>query len=143
MMWPAYRTSWDPFSDLRAIQREMNRAFSGYSPGAAAFPALNIWGSGEDAVVVAEVPGVDPKDININVVKDKLTIEGERKAEEPADNVTCHRCERPEGGFTRSIRLPFAVESDKVKAKYNNGLLTVTLPREEATRPKKITIESA
>ena len=133
-------TSWDPFSEFRTLQREMNRLFSGYTPEQAAYPALNLWSNGDEAVVTAELPGVDPADISLNVVKNQLTIEGERKAETLEEDVVRHRAERGTGRFVRTIGLPFDVENEKVAASYKHGVLKITLPRAEATKPKRIEI---
>ena len=144
MYWPRYgMTNWDPFAELRTLQREMNRLFNGYSTEQAAYPALNVWSNGTEAVVTAEVPGVDPSEIDINVERDELTIAGERKAGEPAEGVVCHRSERGAGRFVRTVRLPFEVQHDAVKATHRHGVLTVKLPRSEATKPKRIEIAGA
>lgn len=147
MYWPTYgRMPWDPFSELRTLQREMNRLFegaSGATPGRSGVPALNLWSNGEQAVVTMEMPGIDPKDIDISVLRDDLTVTGERKAEEPAEGVVCHRMEREAGRFVRTVRLPFEVENSKVSASYDKGILTITMPRAEATKPKRIAIQSA
>lgn len=137
--------AWGPFAELRSLQRDMNRLFDGYEGGTAMsrFPALNVWGNGENVVVTAELPGIDVADIDINVVNNQLTIQGERKEEKPAEDAVCHRCERGAGKFVRTVRLPFAVEGDKVSAKYDKGILTVTLPRSEATKPKRIEIKAS
>jgi HSP20 family protein len=136
---------WSPFDELRSLQREMNRLFDGYDGGTAMsrFPALNVWGNTENVVVTAELPGMDAADLDINVVNNQLTITGERKEEMPAENAVCHRRERGAGKFVRTVRLPFAVEGDKVSAKYDKGILTVTLPRHEATKPKRIEIKTS
>ena len=130
----------DPFSEMRRLQREVNRLFAGSGSDVAAFPAVNIWTNQEEVVVKAEIPGVDPKDLDIRVQNDVLTLQGERKPDEVSRDVVCHRCERDAGKFTRSFRLPFDVQNDKVTAKYNRGALTITLPRSEAGKPRKIAI---
>ncbi len=137
MMWPY---SNDPFTDMRQLQREMNRLFERVEPAAASFPAVNIWSRGDELVVTAELPGVVPADMNITVEGDQLTLRGERKLQEPAKEVVCHRCERGSGTFLRVIQLPFEVESGQVKARFRQGVLSVTLPRAEASKPKQITI---
>jgi len=132
----------NPFDELHALQREMNRLFNGYDERTtlSRFPALNIWGDQEKMVVTAELPGMEPENIDIQVVENQLTLKGERPSDEPAEDAVCHRCERDAGTFTRTIRLPFAIESDKVTATYTNGILTLTLPRLEASKPKQIEI---
>jgi HSP20 family protein len=108
------------------------------------FPALNVWGNSDQVIVTAELPGLEIEDLELNVVNNQLTIKGERKNDKPAgDDVVCHRCERDAGSFVRTIRLPFAVENEKVSAQYVNGVLTVTLPRHEATKPKRIKIKTS
>jgi HSP20 family protein len=143
-LWPEYRTNWDPFEEMRALQREVNRVFDGGRyRGPAEYPLVNVWTSENEAVVTAELPGVDPKDVDIRVLRGQLTIEGDRKADAPAEDVVCHRAERSHGRFVRTLRLPFEVEDSKVSAKYDKGVLTITLPRSEATKPKRIAIEAS
>jgi HSP20 family protein len=144
MYWTDSRT-WSPFEELRGLQREMNRLFDGYDSGTAIsrFPALNVWGNTDSVVVTAELPGLEIEDLELNVVNNQLTIKGERKGDKPADNAVCHRNERDTGRFVRTVRLPFAVENDKVTAKYEDGVLTVVMPRHEATKPKRIEIKTA
>lgn len=141
MYWNDSR-SWSPFGELRNLQREMNRLFDGYDGATelSRFPALNVWGNADSVVVTAELPGLQAEDIDLNVVNNQLTIKGERKGDKPAEDAVCHRSERQTGSFVRTVRLPFAVENDKVTANYENGVLTVTLPRHEATKPKRIEI---
>jgi HSP20 family protein len=123
----------------------MNRLFDGYESGTAMsrFPALNVWGNGENVIVTAELPGLEIEDLDISVLSNQLTIKGDRKGDKPADDAVSHRCERPVGEFVRTVRLPFAVENDQVTAKYENGVLTVVMPRHESTRPKRIEIKAS
>lgn len=141
MYWTNQR-SWSPFDEFRSLQKEMNRLFDGYEPQTALsqFPALNVWGNEESVVVTAELPGMEPEDLDINVVNNQLTIKGDRKEDKPAEDAVCHRRERKAGQFVRTVRLPFAVENDKVHAKYEHGVLTIVMPRHEATKPKRIEI---
>ena len=104
------------------------------------FPALNFHSEGDDGVVTAELPGVDPGDLEIQVVGRKLTISGERKIPEHGNDESFHRSERWHGKFERSIELPYNVESGKVEARVHNGVLAVTLPRAEADKPRKVAI---
>jgi HSP20 family protein len=120
----------------------MNRLFDGYDSGMelSRFPALNVWGNADSVVVTAELPGLKVEDLDLNVVNNQLTMKGERKGDQPAEDAMCHRRERQTGSFVRTVRLPFAVENDKVTANYENGVLTVVMPRQEATKPKRIEI---
>lgn len=142
MIWPVTRFDWtlDPFQELHQLQREMNRIFADYPAAASQFPALNLWSTPEQAVVQAEVPGVDPKDVDVSVVGNVLTMEGERKADAGVAGEAYHRRERGEGKFLRSVRLPFEVEADRVQARYEHGVLRITLPRKESTKPRRIAI---
>ena len=144
MYWLRHGSSqWDPFAEFRALSREVNRAFNSGAAGATVFPALNVWSNSDGAQVTVELPGVDPEQVQINVEKNQLTIEGERPAQAIEEDVVRKRTERATGRFSRSVRLPFEVEHDQVRAGYKQGVLTVTLPRAEATKPKRIEIASA
>lgn len=135
------------YRDLDRIQREMNRIFEAYDPirrrTAPAFPAVNIWSNEDSMVVTAEVPGVSPDDIEINVVGETLNLSGSRKVEELAEGARYHRQERGYGKFSRAIQLPFPVEIDKVNATFKNGVLSIYLPRAAADKPKRITVKAA
>lgn len=137
--------AWSPFDELRSLQREMNRFFSGYENGTAMsrFPALNVWGNEDQVVVTAELPGLNPEDLDVNVVNNQLTIKGDRHGDNPAEDSVCHRAERESGTFVRTIRLPYTVENDQVTAKYENGVLHVRMPRHAATKPKRIEIKAS
>jgi len=145
MYWNDLRGWWSPFDELRSLQREINRIFGGFEVGTSIsrFPALNVWANDDNVVVTAELPGLNVEDIELNIINNQLIIKGERKADKPAEEAVCHRCERGAGVFVRTIRLPFAVESDKVEANYENGVLTVTLPRQEQAKPKRIEIKAS
>lgn len=142
MIWPVTRFDWtlDPFQELHQLQREMNGLFADYTASARSFPTVNLWSTADQAVVTAEVPGVDPKDVDVSVVGHVLTIEGERKADADAPAQAYHRRERGAGKFLRSIRLPYEVEEGQVQARYEHGILRITLPRKESTKPRRIAI---
>jgi len=96
----------------------------------------------KELIVKAEVPGMDKKDININLSDGLLTISGEKKQEKEEENEKYHFVERSYGKFSRTMRLPAEVETDKADATYKDGVLKVTLPKSEATKPKKIEVKS-
>jgi HSP20 family protein len=133
--------------DVDRLQREMNRLFEDYYPGgqrtAPGYPALNVWTNQDGLTVTAEVPGVPPEDIDINVVGDTLTLSGTRKPDELQEGARYHRQERGYGGFTRSIQLPFPVDVANVEATFKNGVLSIALPRAEADKPRKIAVKTA
>jgi len=137
----------NPWREVDRLQREMNRLFEDYYPSrirrAPSYPALNVWSSEEGLFVTAEVPGMHSEDIEISVVGDTLTLSGARKPEELTEGARYHRQERGYGSFNRSIQLPFPVDVAKVDATFRNGLLSVTLPRAEEDKPRKISVKSA
>ncbi len=141
MLWPMLR-GWgeEPFAELHRLQRDMNRLVEDFSASGEAFPSVNAWCGKGEAVVTAEVPGVDAKDLEIDVKGDLLTLRGERRAPEPAEGTECYRCERWTGVFARAIRLPFEVEADAVRAACRNGILTIRLPRSDASKPRRVQI---
>jgi HSP20 family protein len=128
------------------LQREMNRLFDDSYPTrfrpAPAYPAINVWTSEEGLQVTAEVPGVSPKDIDISVVGDTLTLSGVREPDKLKEGARYHRQERGYGNYSRSLQLPFSVNVDKVEATFKNGILSIILPRAEEDKPKKITIKA-
>lgn len=130
---------WSAFDDLLDIENAMGRAVGGGR--SSRFPALNAWVTESGVVVDAEVPGVDAGSIDVSVVKDELTLSGQRAADDVGDGVY-HRRERGYGKFSRTVQLPFRVQADKVVATYRNGVLRVELPRAEADKPKRITIQA-
>ncbi len=143
MFWPDIRgVGFDPFSEMRRLQREVNRLFEGYGEAGDAWPSMNVWSNRNEVVVSAEVPGVDPNDLRVTVQNDVFTLEGERKPEDPGEGVVNHRAEREFGRFARSVRLPYEVDNAKAVAKYRNGILTVTLPRSELSKPRQIAVAS-
>jgi len=145
MMWstPSGR-HWDPRGQLARLQREADqplpRAAGKFTAEAGEFPAVNIWTGDDRAVLTAEIPGVDPKAIELTVRNDTITIRGTREAEKAKDGETHLRQERGAGLFVRSFALPFSVESEEVSAGYKNGILQVALPRAEADKPKRVAI---
>jgi HSP20 family protein len=132
----------DPLREMQRVQREMNRIFSGLGqPLTQEVPPVNVWVGESDTVVTAELPGVDPGGVDISVVGDALTISGFREAETLKEGECYHRQERNHGRFSRSLQLPFHVEAGKVEAKYDRGILRITLPRAEADKPRKISVK--
>lgn len=136
--------TWPAFAGIRELQREMNRLFDGGATSSVdRFPLVNLLSGADEAVVTAEIPGVDPEDIDISLMKGVLTLKGVIKDDAPeGDEVVCHRRERRNGEFARSIALPFEVEEDKISAKYDKGVLAVTLPRAEKAKPRTIAVQT-
>lgn len=132
----------DPLREMHRLRQEMNQVFSTLDhPLGEEFPAVNAWLGQEDIVISAELPGVDPAKVDISVVGDTLTISGSRETEPVKEGESYHRQERRHGRFSRSLQLPFHVEAGKVEAKYDKGILQMTLPRAEADKPRKISVQ--
>jgi len=135
-----WRNSWQ---QLREMEREFGRLLGeDTEPRGAAFPPLNVFTDGDGALVTAEVPGVDSKDLEITVRDRTLVLHGERKVPETGEDDTWLRRERLFGRFARSLDLPFAVDSDNVDATYRDGVLKIRLQRSEVDKPRQITIKS-
>jgi HSP20 family protein len=142
MIWRVISTSNlgdDPMVDVNDLKRSMLSDFGGEIY---IYPALNVWSNQNEAVVAAEVPGADPKALNLTVAGDLLTIEGERKPEEAGQNDVCHLKERGCGKFSRTVRLPYEVEKEAVKASCANGVLRIRLPKAKKLESKQIPIEA-
>lgn len=105
-----------------------------------AFPALNVWEDDEKLYVEAELPGFTMNDLDVSVTGDELTIKGERK-DEVTEDLTYHRRERGIGRFSRVLRLPMEVDTEKVTATLRNGVLSLTLPKAQAVMPRKIEVK--
>jgi HSP20 family protein len=132
----------DPFAELRRMQSEMNRLFSGMGTAVTReFPPVNLWLGDNSVVVTAELPGVGRDNVSINLLDDVLTIEGERRPHDEAQ-ARWHRRERGYGSFARTVQLPFRVDPGNVQARFDNGILEIELQRPHEDRPKKIEIRA-
>jgi len=140
---------WKPF-EFERMRREMDRLWDSFFEGKPRrrgeervewLPSLDVSETKNEIVVKAEIPGIDPKDIDISLADGVLTIKGEKKQEKEEKDENYHLIERSYGSFTRSVQLPKEVKSDKISASYKNGLLRVTLPKSEETKKKEIKIK--
>jgi HSP20 family protein len=146
-------TRWDPFRDLLTIQDEMNtlfnRAFGERTPAAGEgeqrqrwwAPALDIAEQKDAYLVQVELPGVKADDLDITLEDGLLTIQGERQFTQESSEQQFHRIERRYGMFRRSITLPTQVQADAIEASFEDGLLTVRVPKAEEARPRKINVQ--
>lgn len=132
------------WNELSRFSREMDRFFcdSKASSKAGVFPSLNLFDDGENLVVRAEVPGLDPDGLEITATNNALSIKGERKGPTIGDEASAHRREREYGIFSRSVNLPQEVNPDNVQASYKLGVLEVVLPKSEEAKPRKIQVLS-
>jgi HSP20 family protein len=139
-------TKWDKLPVFSSFQDEMNRVLDSFfnresSYGADWKPVVDVAETENDIVVKAEIPGIDPKDIDISITGDKLTLKGEKKEEKENTGKCFHRVESSYGSFKRVITLPASVDVDKVTAEGKNGLLEITLPKKEESKAKKINVK--
>ncbi len=135
-----YRTSLDRVFDPLFDYRGLEDFFNTWPERSHSYPTAYAWKDDEKVTVELEIPGFDPKEVEISVKATTLTVSGERKGLELEDKDHYHHHERWHGKFQRSFELPFEVEADKVEAKYLNGILTVTLARAESDKPHRIEI---
>jgi HSP20 family protein len=138
-------TRWpDMFRDMRRAQNEINRIFGGLRlVPRTEFPPLNLWAGNDRCVLMAEVPGVIPDQLDITVHNDTVTLRGKRDPEPIDGEATVLRSERAQGPFVRTAGLPFRVDAEKVVARFERGVLTLELPRPAADQPRQIKVSRA
>ena len=143
---------WEPFNEMVSLRDAMNRLFEdsfirpGVWPapfeGMAATLPIDVIETKDEVIVKASVPGLKPEDIDISVTGGVLTIKGETKSEEKVEEGSYIRQERRFGSFQRTLTLPANVVADKAKADFENGVLTLTLPKAEEAKPKTIKVKT-
>jgi HSP20 family protein len=140
-------TTLTPFRGATTLQEQLNRLFNdafertaGESNLTAWAPAVDIYESEHELVVKADLPDVDAKDLDIRVENNILTIRGERKFEKKIDQQNYLRVERAYGAFSRSFSLANTVNSEAIKADYQNGVLTLSIPKRDEAKPKQIKV---
>ena len=140
-------TRWDTYSGLAGLQDEVNRLFESsfsrrrdHSTLTSWAPAVDIFETENELVVKADLPEVQEKDIDVRVENNMLTVRGERKFEEKTEKENYLRVERTYGTFSRSFSLPNTVNNEAIQAHYNNGVLTITLPKRAESKPKQVKV---
>jgi HSP20 family protein len=140
---------WDPFRDLVTLRERMNRLFEDTFIGRGEekelvsstwSPSVDIRETDKELILTAEIPGVEEKDIDIEVEDNTLTIKGKREIEKETKEEEYHRIERSYGSFYRSFTLPAYVQQEKIKAEHENGLLRITMPKKPELKPKKVKV---
>jgi len=137
----------DASSQFESAQREMERWFgsfrSFFNPmvQASVYPPINMYDDGESTIVRAEVPGVEPKNLDVSVQGDTLTIRGKREIPEASDKACYHRQERSSGEFRRAFTLPTKVDTSKVMANTKNGILEIRLPHAPESKQRRIEVK--
>lgn len=140
---------WDPFRNLSDIQGEVNRLFDSFfgratstaQGGRAWTPFVDMHETKDDLVLRVDLPGVRDKDVSVSITGDWLTIRGERQFEQEQTQNQYLHLERAYGKFERYVQLPMAVQADKVKATYRDGVLEIRLPKAEEVKPKEVKID--
>ncbi len=139
---------YSPFADteefgtgMRLFQDSINRLFSDQTTARPWTPAVDILETENELVLKADIPGVEMKDVDIQLENGTLTIKGERRFEKEEKEKGFHRLERSYGSFVRYFTLPDTVDPEKVKAEYNAGVLTVSLPKKEIAKPRAIKVQ--
>jgi len=143
-----FLSRWDPFYDMSKTLEEMDRIFNAAnrplglrSVPRGTFPAINIYDQGDKTVLLAEIPGIDPDELELTVLEDTVTLKGKRP-DETKEGDRIYRRERVAGEFTRTLTLPDSVDPDKVKAQYKNGVLRVMLEKAGPAKARKIKIQA-
>jgi len=145
-------TRWEPVREMMTLREAMDRLFddaftrpfSLNREGGSTWssPAIDMYQTDDEVVVKAALPGFKPDEVQINVTGDILTIKGEVKHEEEKKDKSWHIREQRWDSFERSLRLPTGVISDRAKADFDNGILTISLPKSEEVKPKTITVKA-
>ena len=133
---------YDPLASLRAVENAFSRLLTEPQTNRPWAPSVDIYETENELVLKADLPDVDPKEIDVRVENQTLTIAGERKFASASNEKGYHRIERSYGNFVRSFAVPNAFDTDKINAAYNNGVLTVTLVKKETAKPRQIKIET-
>jgi HSP20 family protein len=140
-------TRWDPFREMISLRDVMDRLVDdafvrGMPSGGLAGLAIDMYQTDDDVIVKAAIPGMKADDIQISVTGDVLTLSGEYKQSRDEEKANYLLREQRYGSFSRNLQLPTSVVADKAKAEFENGILTLTLPKAEAAKPKSITVKA-
>jgi HSP20 family protein len=140
-------THFEPFRDLSTLQDRINRAFRESRTGeddslttSSFSPAVDVYEDEHQVTLKIEVPGIDEKDIDVQVENHTLTVHGERKIEKEEKEENYRRVERHYGTFTRTFNLPQTVDTESVSATYDKGVLNIALPKKAEAKPKQIKV---
>lgn len=142
---------WEPFREISRMQEELNRLFddrlfrlrggnNNEELSTAVLPPVDVYEDTEALTMTVELPGIDPKDVDVHIENGTLTIKGERKLEKEDKKENYVRVERTYGSFARSFVLPNTVDPDKVKSELKNGVLRLTIAKREETKPRSIRV---
>jgi len=141
-------TRWDPFRELTTLQNRVNGLFQDFNrPGqdeltatGSFVPAVDVYEDEHKVTLKLEIPGIDQNDVDIRLENNTLTVRGERKFEKEEKEENFHRIERRYGSFARSFTLPNTLDSEKVQANYENGVLKIDIAKRAEAKPKQIKV---
>jgi HSP20 family protein len=150
-------TRWRPFGEMARLEREMEEVFDDFfgrrlrpfwrerwwpsRTGGISVPAVDLYEEADEIVAKVELPGMVKDDIQVNISDHLLTIKGEKKKEEEIKEEEYYRSERSHGSFTRTLELPKAVQAEKAKASFKNGVLEIRLPKTEEAKKKEVKVK--
>ena len=134
-------THFDPFTNVRLFEDAVTRMLGEPQANRPWAPAVDIFETENELVLKADLPDVDQKDIDVRVENQTLSIAGQRKFEKQTNGKGYHRMERAYGSFMRSFAVPNTFDTENIAAEYKNGVLTVTLPKKEAAKPRQIKVD--
>jgi len=142
---PLHRNPWPELDRMRREMESWSRAFGSGAPAAnvletTVYPPLNVSEDGDNIYVRAELPGIPATELEIYVEGETLTIKGQRQPRTARDKVSHHRREIARGAFNRAMALPAKVQADRITARAANGIVTITLPKAEETKPRQIKV---
>jgi HSP20 family protein len=140
---PAFRNPWAEFERIRQGLDELSRSYVEKNKGqnrSNVYPALNIYEEPDQLIVTAELPGVKADDLELSIEGDTLTLQGKRDCRQNEAGLSYHRREIESGSFSRAVALPVKVDAERVGAKLNNGILTITLMKASAGAPRQIKV---
>jgi HSP20 family protein len=140
---------WEPFREMMTLRNAMDRLFddsivrpSVHLYGPEVGVALDVYQTANDVIVKASLPGFKPEEVDISITGDTLTLKGEHREEKETKNENYLLQERSYGSFSRSITIPVEVKSEKAEASFEDGVLTLTLPKAEEVKPKQIKVKA-
>jgi len=147
-VWPGRPSFEGSLSDFDQVRREMLRLFDSVAGESTAdgasgvFPPLNVTQDDENLYIRAEIPGIDADQLSISALRNRVSLAGKRQIQQEPGKVSYHRRERAEGSFARTLSLPVEIDAERVNARYADGILTLTLPKAEAAKPRQIAVRT-
>jgi HSP20 family protein len=134
---------WDPFRDLSSVEEEFDRLVGRAYSRSAWVPALDVRETDDRFELTVDLPGIEPGDVTVNYEDGTLSISGKREFSKEESGETWHRVERGFGTFARQVRLPRTADAERIEASFDRGVLTVSVPKAEAAKPRTIEVKTS